>query len=112
MANLDCVSEKFSHSTLTNSLSRLVNIMIKMKAHLAIAILATLTFCSQGFAQNYILGYDITGDGGTPGSFAYNVAPGAQVDVTVTLTEDVTGGGTARLAPGGNDGLFLSLIHI
>lgn len=77
-----------------------------MKAHLAIAILATLTFCSQGFSQNYTLGYDITGDGSTAGSFAYNVAPGDTVDVTVTLTEDVTGGGMSRLAPGNSDGLF------
>lgn len=37
---------------------------------------------------------------------SYIVAPGGTIDVTILLRETVTGGDTARLAPGNNDGIF------
>ncbi len=71
---------------------------MNVRAFLSIAALAlTFAFTSDVSSQTYTLGFDQTG---------YNINPGTTVDLTLILTEDISGGGTSRLAPGGDDGLF------
>ncbi len=70
-----------------------------MKPHILFPALSLLiaVFCGNSHAQTYSLGYD---------QVRYRANPGETVDVNVILTEEITGAEVARLATGGDDGLF------
>ena len=59
--------------------------------------LTLFAFSSQGMAQTYSIGYDQT---------RYEVQEGGTVSVDLVLVEEITGGETARLADGGDNGVF------
>ena len=71
--------------------------MMNIRTIISAVALLTVAISSSATAQTYTLGYDQT---------LYTTTVGSTVDVQLVLTEQIAGSEVARLAVGGNDGLF------